>query len=515
MDDKEKQLYNEENLELQKKILAKLEAFTSNQPMTMHIPQGEGIDGKALTKSFEDSTNKIVEAVKANNLDKVLNEVEKLNEELAEIRRLTGEKVAPTEISVKNIEGAKTDSVKVNNLYALEKGIETLIDQINKLEPNVTVEKQDVRFPNTARDYVAVRLTNGKEFYEAMFAAASGGGPTTVSLKANGAEVSDSNPLPVDASISLSSSDIEIGAVEIKNATTDDRATVSAAGALKVDNSAVTQPVSGTVSVTGVATAANQTTGNTSLSGINTDTTAIAASASVLDDWDESDRAKVNSIVGQAGVAAGSGTTGATVQRVVLATDTTVPNVTGSVASGATDSGNPVKVAGKYNSSAPTFTDGQRGDIQIDANGNQKTREQYIPGAEDNTNNVIVVNHKPVASSTYTGTAFSARLNDVDISVKGSAGNLLSITASSINAAIRYLQIHNKATAPAGGDTPVFSWPIPAGTATVPAYREIGRDILGQHGHYFSTGISVGISTTADTFTAATTTDHVTNGTYI
>lgn len=45
------------------------------------------------------------------------------------------------------------------------------------------------------------------------------------------------------------------------------------------------------------------------------------ASLSVLDDWDESDRAKVNPIVGQAGVAAGSGAVGVTTQRVILATD--------------------------------------------------------------------------------------------------------------------------------------------------------------------------------------------------
>lgn len=44
----------------------------------------------------------------------------------------------------------------------------------------------------------------------------------------------------------------------------------------------------------------------------------------------------------------------------------------GNAASGATDSGNPVKVAGVYNSSAPTFTNGQRGDIQLDSRGNLK-----------------------------------------------------------------------------------------------------------------------------------------------
>lgn len=41
----------------------------------------------------------------------------------------------------------------------------------------------------------------------------------------------------------------------------------------------------------------------------------------VIDDWDESDRAKVNLIVGQAGIAAGAGAVAATVPRVTLASD--------------------------------------------------------------------------------------------------------------------------------------------------------------------------------------------------
>lgn len=52
---------------------------------------------------------------------------------------------------------------------------------------------------------------------------------------------------------------------------------------------------------------------------------AIAASASVLDDWDESDRAKVNPIAGQAGVQGASGVVTALTQRVVLATDVALP----------------------------------------------------------------------------------------------------------------------------------------------------------------------------------------------
>lgn len=41
----------------------------------------------------------------------------------------------------------------------------------------------------------------------------------------------------------------------------------------------------------------------------------------------------------------------------------------GGVASGATDSGNPVKVAGKVNTTLPTFTDGQRADLQVSTKG--------------------------------------------------------------------------------------------------------------------------------------------------
>lgn len=52
----------------------------------------------------------------------------------------------------------------------------------------------------------------------------------------------------------------------------------------------------------------------------------------IIDDWDESDRAKVNPIAGQAGVAAGAGVTGASTQRVVLANDDAVIGATNETA---------------------------------------------------------------------------------------------------------------------------------------------------------------------------------------
>lgn len=78
------------------------------------------------------------------------------------------------------------------------------------------------------------------------------------------------------------------------------------------------------VTVSGVATAANQTTGNASLAS------AVTA-LQIVDDWDESDRAKVNLIVGQAGIAAGTGVDGATVPRVSLATDVPLPTGTNAI----------------------------------------------------------------------------------------------------------------------------------------------------------------------------------------
>lgn len=61
----------------------------------------------------------------------------------------------------------------------------------------------------------------------------------------------DSHDLSVavnQGNVTLATSDIEIGAVELKDATSSNRASISADGAVKVDGSAVTQPVSGSLS---------------------------------------------------------------------------------------------------------------------------------------------------------------------------------------------------------------------------------------------------------------------------
>lgn len=58
----------------------------------------------------------------------------------------------------------------------------------------------------------------------------------------------------------------------------------------------------------------------------------------------------------------------------------TASQVQGNVASGAADVGNPVKVGGVFNTTPPTFTNGQRGDLQISANGSLRS-ELRMPGS--------------------------------------------------------------------------------------------------------------------------------------
>lgn len=109
--------------------------------------------------------------------------------------------------------------------------------------------------------------------------------------------------LVVDAEVTLEASDIQIGSVEIKDGDSDARLDVESSG---TKNAAYVQSET-------LATAAHQATANASLS--------------ILDDWDESDRAKVNPVAGQAGVQGGAGAATANTQRVALATDANTINL--------------------------------------------------------------------------------------------------------------------------------------------------------------------------------------------
>lgn len=92
--------------------------------------------------------------------------------------------------------------------------------------------------------------------------------------------------------------------------------------------------------------------------------------------------------------------------------------------------------------------------------------------------------------------------------IKAAAGNVFSLMIINRNAAIRYLQLHNKATIPLAGETAQESFPIPAGTAAQPGILVLDQSYFAPSA-YFATGIGFAISTTEATFTdTATPADH-------
>lgn len=150
----------------------------------------------------------------------------------------------------------------------------------------------------------------------------------------------------------------------------------------------------------------------------------------------------------------------------------------GSVASGATDSGNPVKTGGVYNSSAPTLTNGQRGDTQMDVNGNQLVSLATLIAGENLTTNKMVVEHNYSYQSPVVA----------DTAVKSGAGFIHTVTISQNDAAptAGSIIIYDN-TAESG--TQVFNWTL---TTAVFNPVTIILDIA------VATGIYIGFTTTGD-----------------
>jgi hypothetical protein len=93
-------------------------------------------------------------------------------------------------------------------------------------------------------------------------------------------------------------------------------------------------------------------------------------------------------------------------------------------------------------------------------------------------------------------------------SVKGGAGLVKFVRVTNANAAVRYFQLHNKATAPAAAENAFEPFLIPAGTAAIPAVVQLGLSELGDH-YNLDTGIGWAISTTETAFTdSATASEH-------
>lgn len=178
----------------------------------------------------------------------------------------------------------------------------------------------------------------------------------------------------------------------------------------------------------------------------------------------------------------------------------------GTAADNAAAVGNPVRVGGKYNATLQTYGDGDIADAQADVNGRHIVTMGTLLAGEDLTNNTTAVSIKPVAGSAYSSTVIRGFTATTYQNAKATPGALNAIAVTNTNAAVRYLQIFNTTGAPSGGTGLFLSLPIPAGTATVPGTVLLGKDML--ENTFLSTAVTVAVSTTETTFTAATAGDH-------
>ena len=200
------------------------------------------------------------------------------------------------------------------------------------------------------------------------------------------------------AGIALTENDIAASRIDSKRAqigviedatTRGQRAAVSAAGALKVDGSAVTQPVSAVALPlpSGASTLAEQQTQTTGIGSLTEVAPATDTASSGLNGRLQRVAQRLTTLITalgspfQAGGSIGNTTFGAT--------QATAANfnaqVQGAGATGAAKAGNPVQAGGVFNTTQPTVTTGQTIEAQMTARGEQLIAKGVSGFSIDNT----------------------------------------------------------------------------------------------------------------------------------
>lgn len=256
--------------------------------------------------------------------------------------------------------------------------------------------------------------------------------------------------------------------------------------ALKVDGSAVTQPISGTV------TAAQATAGNLNATVVGTGTFAVQAASTLS--------AETTKVIG------------------TVRTLGNVGAVMDGVNTAATAPANGLMQLGIYNSTEPSPTTGQSVGIQLDSKGRQR---QVIMDAAGNTrganvdanNNLGVVlaaettkvigtinpgntanttawlvNDQPATSGGLSTYVLEPAASDNHANIKNGAGQVYFIHAFNNSATINYLRLYNAASGFNGCNSAtnlVWEGHIPASTSDAGFVVNIDKGIA------FSTGISI------------------------
>lgn len=130
---------------------------------------------------------------------------------------------------------------------------------------------------------------------------------------------------------------------------------------------------------------------------------------------------------------------------------------------------------GQYLATPPTLVDGQVRTVRL---------------SEDGA--LVVAQGAPAVALPTRSILF----DDADASVTAAATELVALGAMNAGASAVFVQVFDKATAPAGGDVPAFVFTVPAGGGVL-------VDSTWWQGARVAAGLAVGVSTTHATFTAA------------
>jgi len=255
--------------------------------------------------------------------------------------------------------------------------------------------------------------------------------------------------------------------------------------------------------------------------GLEASNSAIQTAVEIMDDWDESDRAKVNNIVGQAGVDGNSGNVSAKTQRVVLANDVALPagtNAIGKLAAnngvdiGDVDVASVVPGTGATNLGKAEDAGHNTGDVGVMALGVRAaaptersagpTDGDYEPFATNEvgamwTSEAGSANGGASTMNATSGDGSTALTNSAQV-IKGSPGKLYGYYIFNPNTVTEYVIFYNVAAASVtvGTTNPLFLLAIPAGSAA---------NLFGTPGIGFDTAMSWAASSAAATSGAPTT----------
>lgn len=191
----------------------------------------------------------------------------------------------------------------------------------------------------------------------------------------------------------------------------------------------------------GAATESKQDTLIGHVDGVESSLGDAVTALQIIDDWDETNRAKVNLVVGQAGITAGAGAVGAATPRVTLASDDPAVALLGTID---TDT-----------SGIATST---------------STLAGAVSGTEMQVDVLTIPDLSNQASATVTGcdTLFDSDGDNAAAEVKSSAGSLYGIDVQNINTADAWLQLFDVANGSitVGTTPPKLSFRVPKGDGT-------------------------------------------------